>query len=110
MPFIQVRLPTPVQRVHGLYTKQQHSPVTSPAALAGLGFPFWFKGLSKRFAKTSFAGSALPVLLGEAADLRYQHLMATTEYSSLAWAFGQVWRVWHFRFNWHSLLGHGGDD
>ncbi|CAK8997656.1 Ankyrin repeat domain-containing protein 17 (Gene trap ankyrin repeat protein) (Serologically defined breast cancer antigen NY-BR-16) [Durusdinium trenchii] len=27
---LQVRLPTPVQRVHGLYTKQQHSPVPAP--------------------------------------------------------------------------------
>jgi len=24
---LEVRLPTPVQRVHGLYTQQQHSPV-----------------------------------------------------------------------------------
>lgn len=27
---LQVRLPTPVQRVHGLYTQQQHSPVPAP--------------------------------------------------------------------------------
>ena len=35
--FLQVRLPTPVQRVHGLYTGEQHSPVGGAQGWLGSG-------------------------------------------------------------------------
>ena len=41
---LEVRLPTPVQRVHGLYTQQQHSPVPRVVFWVARGMIHWKTG------------------------------------------------------------------